>query len=45
MIGGNEGVGVVQKVGKEVSSLKQKDTVMVIRPYKGTLCFFSLSDE
>lgn len=35
MIGGNEGVGVVQKVGEQVSSLKEKDTVMLIRPYKG----------
>lgn len=36
MIGGNEGVGVVQKVGEQVSSLKEKDTVMLIRPYKGS---------
>ena len=41
MIGGNEGVGVVQKVGEQVSSLKEKDTVMHIRPYKGLQWIFA----
>ena len=34
-IGGSEGVGIVEKTGEGVTSVKEKDTVMLVKPFKG----------
>lgn len=34
-IPGSEGVGIVEKVGDNVKSVKENDTVMFIKPYQG----------
>ena len=38
-IPGSEGVGIVEKVGDNVTSLKVNDTVMFIKPFQGTWLF------
>lgn len=34
-IPGSEGVGIVEKVGANVKSIKEKDMVMFVKPFQG----------
>lgn len=38
-IPGSEGIGIVEKVGDKVKSVKENDTVMFIKPFQGTFPF------
>lgn len=38
-VAGSEGVGIVQKIGEEVTSVNDKDTVMIVKPFQGRLVF------
>lgn len=40
-IAGSEGVGIAQKIGEEVTSIGEKDTVMIVRPVQGRVLFSS----
>ena len=39
-IPGSEGVGIVEKVGANVKSIKEKDMVMFVKPFQGMQYFF-----
>ena len=36
-VAGSEGVGIAQKIGEEVTSIGEKDTVMIVRPVQGRI--------
>lgn len=36
-VAGSEGVGIVEKVGSDVSSVKENQMVMLIKPFQGIL--------
>ena len=38
-VAGSEGVGIAQKIGEEVTSIGEKDTVMIVRPVQGRIWF------
>ena len=35
-VAGAEGVGIIQKIGEDVTAFKELDTVMIVRPIQGT---------
>lgn len=35
-VAGSEGVGIIQKIGEDVTAFKERDTVMLARPIQGT---------
>ena len=34
-VAGSEGVGIIQKIGEDVTAFKERDTVMLARPVQG----------
>lgn len=40
-VAGSEGVGIIQKIGEDVTAFKELDTVMLARPVQGIdFCFW-----
>lgn len=36
-VAGAEGVGIIQKIGEDVTAFKELDTVMIVRPIQGQI--------